>query len=152
MPYIKASRQIKTNRLFIWSLISDFDCYEAIRPGIKKVNRLNAHTQTSTFQFTDLDGRQWNENLISWNEPYEYTLAVDIATYPYPLSKLFTTMNVNASENGSTLAITMDYQVKYGFLGKLLDLVSIKHALNQTITSMLDNSERLASSETLKGL
>lgn len=152
MPYLKASRQIKTSRLFIWSLIANFDCYEAIRPRIKKVTPLDPNSQTSTLQFTDLDGRQWNEDLISWNEPYEYTLAVDIATYPYPLSKLFTTMKVDDSENGSILEITIDYQVKYGFFGKLLDLVSIKHSLNQTIRIMLDNSERLASSETLKGL
>jgi len=152
MPYVKASRLIKANRLLVWKLVSNFDHYKTIHPEIKRVTYTNISTDKMILEITDLANRQWKEEIIDWEEKHQYTLAVDVKYYPYPLNRHLTTVELNDDEQGSMLTVRIDYSVKYGSFGKLLDKISIKHALSKLTGKMLDNMERLVSAETLQNL
>lgn len=152
MPYVKASRFIKANRLLIWQLVSSFDHYATIYPGIKQVISTNISKNKTILEITDLANRQWKEAIVDWKEHYQYTLAVDIKGYPYPLNKHHTTLAITDNEQGSMLTVTIDYSVKYGPFAKLLDTISIKHALSKLTGQILNNVEQLVSAETLKNL
>ena len=152
MPYVKASRFINANRLLIWQLVSSFDHYATIYPGIKQVISTNISKNKTILEITDLANRQWKEAIVDWKEHYQYTLAVDIKGYPYPLNKHHTTLAITDNEKGSMLTVAIDYSVKYGPFGKLLDTISIKHALSKLTGQILNNVEQLVSAETLKNL
>lgn len=152
MPYVKAYRLIKANRLQVWKLVSNFDHYETIHPEIKRVTYTNMSTDKMILEVTDLANRQWKEEIIDWKEKYQYTLAVDVTSYPYPLNRHLTTIELNDNEQGSMLTVRIDYSVKYGSFGKLLDKISINHALGKLTGQMLDNVEHLVSAETLQNL
>ena len=152
MPYVKASRLIKANRLLIWKLVSNFEHYDTIHPEINQVSYTNISTDKVILEVTDLSNRRWKEEIIDWKEQHQYTLAVDVKSYPYPLNKHLTTIEINDNEQGSMLTVRIDYLVKYGSFGKLLDKISIKHALGKLTGQMLDNIERLVSAETLQNL
>ena len=82
MPYVKASRLIKANRLLIWKLVSNFEHYDTIHPETKQVTYTNISTDKVILEITDLSNRRWKEEIIDWNEQHKYTLAVDVKSYP----------------------------------------------------------------------
>ena len=143
---------MKATRLLIWRLVSSFERYETIRPGIKQVTHPTTPKNGVILNITDFSNRQWEEQIVSWKEHYGYTLAVKIKDYPYPLNKHHIILEITDSEQGSMLTVTVDYSVKYGPFGRLLDTISIKHALGKLTGQMIDNIERLVSAETLKNL
>ena len=71
MPYVKASRLIKANRLLIWKLVSNFEHYETIRPETKQVTYTNISTDKVILDVTDLANRRWKEEIIDWKEKYQ---------------------------------------------------------------------------------
>lgn len=120
MPSFYIDRKIDVPRDILWEVITDHQLYGEAASNLSKVEVVKGHGEGMQRRCYNEKGEGWNETCILWEEGHIYSFEVDTSDYPYPLSRMQGTWGIKKSGNGHKVYMRFDYDVKYGFIGRLM--------------------------------
>ena len=82
-----------------------------------------------------------NETAIAWNEGESYTLDVQFTKgQKPPVNSLQGTVSVRGQGTGTVAEMTLEYDPKFGPLGKIMDMMVLRPQFNKLLPSVLKGS------------
>ncbi|MBS1772614.1 MAG: SRPBCC family protein [Bacteroidetes bacterium] len=119
----------------VWDLLADATQLGKYDPTIKSCTLISKQqTGIDAKRKIDmLDGKNWFEEKITVCEPNK-ALAYQLTACSFPIKRLQHTYTFENMGNGNTkVKQVMEYSVKFGILGKLMDAMMIKKQFNTGI-------------------
>jgi len=120
MPDFYIDREIDAPREVLWKVITNHQLYGEAASNLSKVEVVDGEGEGMKRRCYNEKGEGWNETCILWQERMIYSFEVDTSDYPYPLSKMQGTWGIKDSDNKQRVYLRFDYEVKYGFIGRLM--------------------------------
>lgn len=123
-----------------WEAISDFFHVDNFHPFVKQVDELSTvgSGKGAIRRCNFTDGTSVVETITNWNEGKD--ISVDLSEFSAPLTwvKVRFWVEPSVTTPGTTVAgITMQYQVKYGPLGWLMNRLMIKPQMTKRFRDIL---------------
>ncbi|MGN6566916.1 MAG: SRPBCC family protein [Flavipsychrobacter sp.] len=111
----------------IWAVLSDLPLLEKYDPTVLKSELVSAEMKGigARRKVYMKDGKNWFEEKITKWQPNE-TLTIQLTNCTFPINQLRHTYSFSSSGSNTIVRQVMEYDVKYGLLGKLMDLLIIK--------------------------
>jgi ligand-binding SRPBCC domain-containing protein len=118
----------------VWEILADLESLNITDPTVKKATILS--TQKTGFgakrKVEMQDGKNWFDEEISVFEPQK-KLAFQLTECTFPIHELRHTYHLERSNDKTVVRQIMEYQVKFGWLGRLLDTFLISKQFNKGI-------------------
>lgn len=111
----------------VWTLLTDLERLEQYDPTVKKSSLISREkTGLGAKRKVEMgDGKNWFEEHITEFKPHE-ALSFQLTDCSFPISRLSHRYSFEANGNQTKVKQVMDYSVKFGLFGKLLDLLMIR--------------------------
>lgn len=111
----------------VWSILTTIDLLDKYDPTVKKSSLVsNEKTGVGAKRKVEmLDGKNWFEEKISVFEPHK-ALAFQLTDCSFPIKELTHTYSFEAAGNETRVKQVMQYTVKFGIIGKLMDALMIR--------------------------
>ena len=131
----------------VWPVVIDIAAAAEALPHLSGAEILSGEGGVGRVsRCTNLKGQSWTETCFLWEEGRALGTRADAdaADYPYPLEKLELTYHLTPRDGGTTVRMSFDYRMKYGLLGRLLELAIGKRSFRKISTdSFQDMRSRL---------
>jgi len=111
----------------VWEVLATPDLLDKYDPTVKK-STLISETRTSTGakrRVDMLDGKNWFEEVITRYQPNE-ALTYELTACSFPVHTLKHSYSFQNLDGKTKVSQVMEYTVKFGLLGKLLDVLMIR--------------------------
>jgi ligand-binding SRPBCC domain-containing protein len=111
----------------IWKVLATPDLLEKYDPTVLKSSLISeAKENLGAKRRVDMqDGKNWFEEIITEYKPNE-SLTFELTACSFPVHKLMHRYRFKEVDGQTKVIQTMEYSVKYGILGKLLDVLMIR--------------------------
>ncbi|MBS1508514.1 MAG: SRPBCC family protein [Bacteroidetes bacterium] len=111
----------------IWDTLTTVDLLDQYDPTVKKSTALtSAKNGMGAKRKVDmLDGKNWFEESVTEFKPNE-ALTYELTARSFPVQRLKHSYSFEVIDNKVKVKQVMDYSVKFGLLGKLLDAIMIR--------------------------
>ncbi len=111
----------------IWTALSNIDMLDKYDPTVKKATPLTTSTSGigAKRKVDMLDGKNWFEEKVTVFKPNE-ALTYQLTDCSFPIKGLQHSYSFERIGNQTKVRQVMEYTVKFGFLGKLLDAMMIR--------------------------
>ena len=122
----------------VWETVADVGSIAAWHPGVERSPVLSNHRSGlgATRRVELYDGSSAVEEVTSMEEGR--ALTVTMSEHSMPLSRGAATFEVKADGDERTLVtMTMDYDMKYGLLGALMNAVMLRPIIGKLLASVL---------------
>ena len=118
----------------IWKALAEMEGLENLDPNVKKSTALSqAKNGIGATRKVDMqDGKNWFEEKVTAFKPNE-TLTYELTACSFPVQKLKYTYCLEKTGSQVKVNQVMEYQIKFGFLGKLLDSLMIRKQYSKGI-------------------
>lgn len=137
METVEKSISIDAPQEVVWKAIADFQGIGEFHPYIKTVDLLTENNgglgSKRTCHFND--GSDIDEEIIEWVEGEKYT--INGSNFSLPLKVLHGTVGVRTVDGMSEAYMKIEYQPKFGLIGKLMSTMLMKRALSKRIEGVL---------------
>ncbi len=122
-----------------WALLANFGAIDAFNPNLKRsyvVGDGPDHGNGAQRHCDLADGRNYiKERVIDWQDGRSYT--VDFVESSMPFKRAHVTLRVEPEAQGSRLTMALDYELKHGPLGRLMNLIVMRHVMKKTMMKLL---------------
>jgi ribosome-associated toxin RatA of RatAB toxin-antitoxin module len=111
----------------IWAALTNLELLEKYDPTVKK-SRLtsNQKTNVGAARRVDMqDGKNWFEERLTIFEPNKH-LTFELTACSFPIHKLKHSYSFEKIDGKIKVRQVMDYKVKFGVVGKLMDALIVK--------------------------
>ena len=111
----------------LWNILTDLELLDRYDPAVKKSTLVSAEkTGMGAKRKVDLlDGKNWFEEKITVFKPYD-ALTYQLTDCSFPIKDLKHSYRFEKIGNQTKVKQVMEYTVKFGLLGKLLDCLMIR--------------------------
>ena len=118
----------------IWETLSEMEGLENLDPNVKKSVALSQTKSGigASRKVNMQDGKNWFEEKITASKPNEI-LTYELTACSFPVQKLKYTYYLERMDNQVKVKQVMEYQIKFGLFGKLLDSLMIRKRYTQGI-------------------
>jgi len=118
----------------IWAALTNIEELEKYDPTVKKSTAISSHKSgMGALRKVDmLDGKNWFEEKITAFEPNK-TLRYELTNCSFPVNKLKHTYSFDDTNGQTTVKQKMEYEMKYGFLGRMMDALMVRKQFNSGI-------------------
>lgn len=118
----------------IWSILTDLELLEKYDPTVKKSTLISTEKTGLEAKRKVLmsDGKNWFDEKITAFKPNE-ALTYQLTDCSFPIKGLKHSYSFEKIGNRTKVKQTMEYTVKFGLLGKLLDSLMIRRQSDQGI-------------------
>lgn len=118
---------IKAPMAKIWEALTDIECLDQYDPTVKKSTAVtNEKMGIGAKRKVDmLDGKNWFEEKVTVYKPNE-SLEYELTACSFPIHHLKHTYSFEKIGDQVKVKQTMQYQMKYGFLGKIMDALLVR--------------------------
>lgn len=118
----------------IWSILTDLELLEKYDPTVKKSTLISTEKTglEAKRKVLMLDGKNWFDEKITAFKPNE-ALTYQLTDCSFPIKGLKHSYSFEKIGNRTKVKQTMEYTVKFGLLGKLLDSLMIRRQSDQGI-------------------
>jgi ribosome-associated toxin RatA of RatAB toxin-antitoxin module len=122
----------------IWEALADIGRLDQYDPTVKKCSLVTeSRTGLGAKRRVEmLDGKNWFEEKVSIFEPME-ALAFELTACSFPIESLTHSYSFEKGRDSVTVRQVMNYDVKFGFFGKILDGLMIKKQSDAGIKKFL---------------
>ena len=138
MSQLSSKATVRAPLSRVWETIADVGTIAEWHPGVERSPVLSAHrTGLGAVRRVELyDGTSSVEEVTSLDEGR--SLTVTMSEHSMPLSRGAATFEVEADGDERTLVtMTMDYEMKYGPLGWLMNAVMLRPIIGKLLASVL---------------
>jgi len=135
MTVLENSIRINAPRDKVWSVLASLDALEQYDPGIKKSKFVSPQTEGvgAARQCELLPGGWFKEKVTEWR-PHE-ALAFELFECTLPVRRLRHRYTLTPDSGGTIVKQRMEYELKFGPLGKLMDAMMVRKKWNVGIKS-----------------
>ena len=111
----------------VWSILTDLELLEKYDPTVKKSTLISTEkTGIGAKRKVDmLDGKNWFDEKVTVFKPNE-ALTYQLTECSFPIKELRHSYDFERIGNQTKVKQVMEYTVKFGLLGKLLDSMMIR--------------------------
>jgi uncharacterized protein YndB with AHSA1/START domain len=111
----------------IWNALTDLELLEKYDPTVKRSTLISsARTDIGAKRKVDmLDGKNWFEEQVTEFRPNE-ALTYELTACSFPVHRLKHSYRFEKMGNQTKVRQIMEYTVKFGIVGKLLDALMIR--------------------------
>ena len=111
----------------IWDALTNIELLEEYDPTVKKSTAITAQKSGigAKRKVMMLDGKNWFEESVIFFKPME-TLAYQLTACSFPIENLKHTYSFEKIDNQIKVKQVMEYQIKFGFFGKILDSLMVR--------------------------
>ena len=111
----------------VWSILTDLELLEKYDPTVKKSTLISTEkTGIGAKRKVDmLDGKNWFDEKVTVFKPNE-ALTYQLTECSFPIKELRHSYDFERIGNQTKVKQVMEYKVKFGLLGKLLDSMMIR--------------------------
>lgn len=129
----------------IWSILTDLEILDKTDPTVKKATLIsdNKTGQGAKRRVVMLDGKNWFDEQITVYKPNE-ELEYQLTACSFPIKDLKHTYHFNVTGSSTKVQQTMEYKVKYGWFGVLMDKKMIGKQFNSGINKFLNGLKSYA--------
>ena len=129
----------------IWSILTDLELLDKTDPTVKKANLISEiktglHAKRKVLM---QDGKNWFDEMITVFNPNE-KLVYQLTDCSFPIKGLKHTYSFEIIGNQTKVQQVMEYTVKFGFIGVLLDKIMIGKQFNSGINLFLSGLKTYA--------
>lgn len=137
MGQITRTRHVDAPRVDVWRWISDYTNIHRFHPLLRNVEQETPQAcGIGAVRRCNLtDGNYLRERVVAWNEGEGYR--VEIFDSSMPLSRAFATIGVRDAAGGAEAYMILDYTVKFGPLGWLMDLMMMRRMMGGMMERVL---------------
>lgn len=111
----------------IWSVLSDLAVLEKYDPTVLKSELISAEKTGlgAKRKVYMKDGKNWFEEKVTVWQP-NHALTIQLTNCTFPINGLTHSYSFSTGTNYTAVKQVMEYKVKFGLLGKLMDWIMIK--------------------------
>jgi len=126
----------------VWSALASLDALDRYDPGVAKVEIVSdAKEGTGAARRCDLaPGGSFKEKVSEW-KPHE-ALAFELYECTLPVRRLKHTYTLIADSGGTVVRQRMEYELKFGVLGRLLDAAVVRRKWSAGIQGFFGGLKR----------
>ncbi|MBK6701673.1 MAG: SRPBCC family protein [Saprospiraceae bacterium] len=129
----------------IWSILTDLELLDKTDPTVKKATLISEiktglHAKRKVLM---QDGKNWFDEMITVFNPNE-KLVYQLTDCSFPIKGLKHTYSFEIIGNQTKVQQVMEYTVKFGFIGVLLDKIMIGKQFNSGINLFLNGLKTYA--------
>ena len=151
MQHYQTARKTDAPRADAWAVLSDHSGWGDHAPNLSKSEVVAGSGEGAVRRCYNNAGKGWSETCTLWQPGTRYVMEVDTSDYPYPLSVMRGTFDVDDAGNGSIIRLRFDYKVKGGPAGRVLGLL-LRPVFARTCKRLLDSLEEAAVSRAASGM
>lgn len=145
MGQVNLQREVEFSAQEVWEQLKDFGNIHRILPTIGRVDLKSEHScgmGAERVCYTKIGGFSLAEKVIDWKEGEQYT--IDIFNTSMPLMRRsITTLGVKPiSASRSEVFFNANYEVKYGWFGKVCDKLMMQWMMNFMISGIFKGIEK----------
>ncbi len=144
MAILESSIEIAAPRARVWELLGTLDALERYDPGVTR-SQITSHQRTGIGASRQCDlkpGGWFRERVTAW-EP-ERALAFELFECTLPVKRLKHDYVLTSTERGTRVRQRMEYRLKLGPLGLLLDALTVRRRWKRGIEEFLSGLKRFA--------
>lgn len=129
----------------IWSILTDLELLDKTDPTVKKVTLISENKTGLDAKRKVLmqDGKNWFDEKITVFKPNE-ALVYQLTDCSFPIKGLKHTYSFQKIGNQTKVQQEMEYTVKFGLLGVLMDKMMIGKQFNSGINKFLNGLKKYA--------
>jgi len=140
MSKIKATKNISATKELLWKTISDIGGIHLFHPLVESSPLLSENNRgigaMRTCHF--YDGTSVSEEVTEWVEGQKITFKLSDMSMPLKWGNASMELRTLA-QNKTSVTIEMEYEVKYGLLGKLMDTFMLQRMMPKMMNQVLDS-------------
>lgn len=128
----------------VFAILSDLEAVQHYNPAVKQAKYISQQKQgAGAARVCDLgkDG-QIKERVTDWQAGKYITM--ELYESPWPIKHMRWKTMVKPNGEGTLLSQTMDYQMKFGFLGSLMDSMMMKNKMDKTLVEVFTSLKTYA--------
>jgi len=111
----------------IWNALSNIEELDKYDPAVKKSTATSPskHGIGATRKVDLMDGKNWFQETCTVSEPNK-SLTYELTNCSFPIHRLRHSYSFEKTDRGIKVVQVMEYDVKYGLFGKLMDALVIR--------------------------
>ena len=120
----------------VWDVLTDLEAVQHYNPGVKQA-RYNTELRAGVGagRQCDLVPKGWvKERVTAWEPQKSFTMELYESQWPLVFMRWRTA--ITAYGKGTRISQKMEYQVKFGLLGRLLDQLVMRKKLDKTLSEV----------------
>jgi ligand-binding SRPBCC domain-containing protein len=119
----------------VWLVLSSLESLDQYDPGIKKAEIVSPSTEgLGSARRCDLTPGGWfKERVSDWQPPY--SISFELFECTLPIRRLKHSYTLTADGTGTHVRQRMEYELKFGLIGKLMDIVMVRSKWDAGIKS-----------------
>jgi len=132
----------------IWDILTDLEKLDKYDPTVKKSTLLSANkTNIGAMRKVEMrDGKNWFDEKITVYKPYE-VLTYELTACSFPIHQLRHSYRFEKAGAQTKVNQVMEYTVKFGWFGKLLDMLMIRRQSDKGIKKFFAGLKSFAESQ-----
>ncbi len=137
MGHVTASNRIQAPIEPVWTALADITALPRWTPGVLGCHLLTDQgTGVGAIRFIDRGkGNYLKEEVVAWEPPHLLTFRVIETSFPLQTSDI--RFSLEAGDGGTAVTMDITYRMKFGILGRLMDLVFVRRAYRKGMPVML---------------
>lgn len=142
MSKVTQTKNINAPAERVWEIIADFGNVHKYHPIVKSADLLRNKDRGigAKRRCHFYDNTSLVEEITDWDEGNGFT--VDLTEASMPLKQAQASMRVTPTgAKSSIVTIEMEYVVKYGLMGKLMDVMMMRRMMGKMFTKILSSLE-----------
>ncbi len=123
----------------VWKILADFGGIYKYNPGVSSSHSTSSNNGgVGASRHCDLiPAGSIEERIIEWNEGQSYSLEIYDGKGVPPFKKSVATLAITPNGSGTVVTATLDYSLKYGPLGALMEALVVKRFLQRGFQGLL---------------
>jgi len=120
----------------VWAVLADLETVQHYNSGVMRAKYISAEREgIGASRHCDLKPKGWvKERVIAWEPGSSVTMELYESQWPVQFMRWRTALSQDGT--GTRVSQQMEYQVKFGLLGALLDKLVMRRKLDQTLTEV----------------
>jgi uncharacterized membrane protein len=121
----------------VWSVLADLGSIYKWNPGVAKSHTTSELTQgEGATRHCDLDDKNYlEERAFDWREGESFK--IDVFESSMPLESNIVTFQIAPDADRTNVTVTVDYKLKYGPIGVIMDMLFAKRMLQNGFDDMM---------------
>ena len=126
----------------VWAVLADLEAVQHYNSGVKHAKYLSTVREgIGASRHCDLKPKGWvKERVIAWEPQKAVTMELYESQWPLEFMRWRTALAPDGA--GTRVSQQMEYQVKFGALGALLDKLVMRRKLDQTLAEVFVSLKR----------
>ncbi|MFZ5876086.1 MAG: SRPBCC family protein [Nitrospirota bacterium] len=142
MPELHHTIMINASPDRVWKALADLEAVQHYNPSVSRARYISSNREgVGASRQCELKPKGVvKERVIAW-EPNQ-AIALELYESPWPVAFMQWRTEVKPDGPGTVLTQRMEYRVKFGVLGALMDHLVMRRTLDRTIADVFDGLKR----------